>query len=134
MNKRYEVSQKSDGQADGPDDVAFVLPDVDVEKFFHPGSEAFCGCLDARGREVMVELRMSHFEQRLPSQGSNHEEGEEGSEHSHRVLQANRSQGLLQKKGENDGEHSAPKRHKTIDDTQVSFEVVAQDDEGGVVD
>lgn len=117
---RDEVAVERRRDAEGPDAVTQRLPDVDVEEAAGPPAAAGGGALGGRQQGPVGEA-------------GQHQHKDEHTQDAQRVLQAHFDQQARQHEGQRDGEDAAAGRHDAVDQTQAPLEVVAQDDQAGLV-
>lgn len=118
---RDKVAVESCRDAEGPDAVTQRLPDVDVKETAGPPTAAGSGDI-LGGRQ-----------QGAIGEASQHQHKDEHAKDAQRVLQAHFHQQARQHEGQRDGEDTAAGCHDAVDQTQAPLEVVAQDDQAGLV-
>lgn len=116
---KVAVERRRDSE--GPDAVTKRLPDVDVEKAAGPPAAAAAGGI------------LGVRQQGAVGEAGQHQHEDEHAEDPQRVLQAHLLQQARQHEGQRDGEDAAAGCHNAVDQTQAPLEVVAQDDQAGLV-
>ena len=122
MDIRHKVPVEGGGDSEGPDAVPQGLPNVDVEHLLH-------GRAAASTPGVLV--RAGH--QRRVGEASQHEDEHEDAKDTHGVLQSHLLQQTREEQGQGDCEGAGAGRHDAVDQAQAFLEVVAQDDQAGLV-
>lgn len=122
MDIRHKVAIEGCRDTKGPDAISQRPPDVDIEDLAH-------------GRESTACLAVGGFVgQKGPvGQAGQHQHEHDDAEDAHGVMQANVLQQSRHHEGQNNCEEAAAGRHDAIDQTQAFLEIVAQDDEAGLV-
>lgn len=122
MNVRYKVAIEGCRDTEGPNAISQRLPDVDVEDPAHGWAPAACAGVAGFDRQ-----------QGPVGEAGQHQHEHEDAEDAHGVLEAHFFQQARQRKGQGDGEDAAAGRHDAVHQTQALLEVVAQDDQAGLV-
>lgn len=122
VNVRHKVAVKGRRDAKGPNAISQRPPDVDVEELAHgraPTARAGVGGLGGQQRPV--------------GEAGQHQHEHEDAEDAQGVLEAHSAQQARQHEGQRDGEDAAAGRHDAVHQAQPLLEVVAQDDQAGLV-
>lgn len=119
VNVRHKVSVKCCRDAERPDAISPRLPDIDVEDLAH--ARARLGAGGFGGQQGLVG--------EAGQQQHKHEEAEDA----HGVMEAQWFQQARQHEGHDEGEDATAGRHDAVHQTQALLEVVAQDDQAGLV-
>lgn len=120
VNIRHKVTIEGCRDTKGPNAISQRPPDVEVEDLVHRGAGAACaGRFDGQ--------------QGLVGEASQHQYKHKKAEDPHRVVEAHLIQQARQYEGQGDGEEAAAGSHNAVHQAQALLEVVAQDDQAGLV-
>lgn len=120
MNIRHKVAIKGCWDSKRPDTISQRLPNVEVEHLV----DAWATAAGAGGL---------HRQQRLVGETSQYQHKHENAEDTHGVVKAHSAQQARQHEGQDDGKDAAAGGHDAVHQAQALFEVVAQDDQAGLV-
>lgn len=122
MNIRHKVAIEGCRDSESPNAISQRPPDIDVEDLTQ--GRALASCAGVAGFD---------WHQGLVGEASQHQYEHKDAQNAHGVLEAHFFQQTRQHEGQGDGEDAAAGRHNAIDQTQALLEVVAQDDQAGLV-
>lgn len=122
VNIRHKVAVQGCWDSKSPDTISQRFPDVEVEDLVDGGAAAACVAAGSLSRQ-----------QRLVEETSQHQHKHEDAEDAHGVVKAHSAQQARQHEGQDDGEDAAAGGHDAVHQAQALLEVVAQDDQAGLV-
>lgn len=122
MDIRHKIAIEGSWDSEGPDAISQRLPDVDVEDLLHGWEAAARAGVGGLG-----------WQQGLVGETGQHQDEHEDAEDAQGVVEAHSGQQAGQDEGHADGEDAAAGRHDAIHQAQALLEVVAQDDQAGLV-
>lgn len=122
MDVRHKVAEKGCRDSKSPNAVSHRLPDVEVENVVDGRTAVACTAAGGLSRK-----------QRLVGKTSQHQHEQEDAEDAHGVVKTHSGQQARQHKGQDDSEDAAAGCHDAVHQAQAPLEVIAQDDQAGLV-
>lgn len=122
VNVRHKVTIEGCRDTKGPNAISQRPPDIEVEDLVHRWARAACAGVGRFGGQ-----------QGLISETSQHQHKHKEAEDTHGVVQAHSIQQVRQYEGQGDGEEAAAGGHNAVHQAQALLEVVAEDDQAGLV-
>lgn len=122
VNIRHKVAVKGCRDTKGPNAISQRLPDIDVEDLVHGRAPAACAGVGG-----------PDWQQGLVGEAGQHQHKHKDAQDTHGVLETHFVQQARQHEGQGDGEDAAAGGNDAVHQAQALLEVVAQDDQAGLV-